>query len=76
MNWSAIPLLAPRDPSKRTGGLPSGLPITRVPLPISCDALPAREGSDAFPPMETTRVHHAARRRASRMAARGASDVC
>src|SRR5262249_40494200 len=49
----------------------SGSPIARVPLPISCDVLPAREGSDAFPSMETTRLHHAARRRGG-VAARGA----
>jgi ABC-type uncharacterized transport system substrate-binding protein len=50
----------------------SGSPIARVPLPISCDVLPAREGSDAFPSMETARVHHAARRRGSDVAARSA----
>ena len=38
----------------RVLGLPCGSPIARVPLPISCDALPAREGSDAFPSTETS----------------------
>jgi len=47
-------------------------PIARISLPISCDVLLAREGSDAFPPMETPLVHHAARRRGSDVAARGA----
>src|SRR5262249_28028472 len=48
------------------------------PLPIFCDVLPAREGSDAFPSMETSRVHHAARRRgglAARSASAAASDA-
>src|SRR5215470_10833761 len=50
---------------ERVLGLPCGSPIARVPLPISCDVLPAREGSDAFPSVEKARVHHAARRRGS-----------
>jgi hypothetical protein len=34
----------PPDPAGRVLGLPCGSPIARVPLPISCDVLPAREG--------------------------------
>jgi hypothetical protein len=32
------------QPAGRTLGLPCGSPIARLPLPISCDVLPAREG--------------------------------
>src|SRR6516164_2644303 len=60
------------QPHRTALGLPSGSPIARVPLPVSCDVLPAREGSDAFPSSETARLHLAARRRGGRVAARGA----
>src|SRR6516162_4095290 len=62
--------LPARKPRGRVLWLPRGSPIARVPLPIFCDVLPAREGSDAFPSVETPRVHHAARRRGG-VAARG-----
>ena len=51
-----------------------GFPVAclwRVPVPIFSDVLPARKGSDSFPSSETTRVHHAARRRGGGVAARG-----
>ena len=54
-----------RKASGRILGLPWGSPIARVPLPIFCDVLPAREGSDAFPSSETARLHHASRWRGS-----------
>src|SRR5712671_804345 len=39
--------------------------------PLSCRCVLAGEGSDAFPSVETARVHHAARRRGSDVAGGG-----
>ena len=66
--------LPARKPRGRVLGLPRGSPIARVPLPISCDVLPAREGSDAFPSVETARLHHAAGRPRGRMLADVSDD--